>query len=62
MKIYDDLVIESSRDKLEEILLDTEFPWYFVKRSSGAAPKIDAFVDCPQLVHKFIDDDKISSN
>lgn len=62
MKIYDDLIIESNRDKLEEILLDPEFPWYFVKRSSGAAPKIDGFEDSPQLVHKFIDDDKISSN
>ena len=48
MRIYDDLVIESSRDKLEEKLLDPDFPWYFVKRSSGAAPEIDGFKDCPQ--------------
>ena len=62
MRIYDDLVIESNRDKLEETLLDPDFPWYFVSRSSGAAPKIDGFEDSPQLIHKFIDDDKISSN
>lgn len=62
MRIYDDLVIESNRDKLEETLLDPKFPWYFVKRSSGAAPEIDGFEDSPQLIHKFIDDDKISSN
>lgn len=62
MRIYDDLVIESNRDKLEDIFLDSEFPWHFVKRSSGAAPKIDGFEDSPQLVHKFIDDDKILSN
>jgi len=62
MRIYDDGVVESNRDKLEDLFLGYNFPWYFCKKSSGDAPKVADFVDCPQLVHKFIFDDKISSN
>ena len=62
MRIYDDGVVESNRDKLEDLFLGYNFPWYFCKKSSGVAPKVADFVDCPQLVHNFISDDKISSN
>ena len=62
MRICDDGVVESNRDKLEDLFLGYNFPWYFCKKSSGDAPKVADFVDCPQLVHKFIFDDKISSN
>ena len=62
MKIYDDLVDERNRDKIEELLLKNSFPWYFCKKSSGDSKKVDGFTDCPQLAHNFIGDDKIISD
>ena len=54
MKIYDDLVKKQNAKQIEEFLLKDDFPWFYVKSSSGDSKKIKGFTDTVQFEHHFI--------
>ena len=54
MKIYDDLVKKQNAKQIEDFLLKEDFPWFYVKSSSGDSKKIKGFTDTIQFEHHFI--------
>lgn len=62
MKIFDDVVGEKKSNKIENFLLSQDFPWFFIKKSSGKTKEIKGFSDTVQFEHHFIQDSKIHSN
>jgi hypothetical protein len=61
MKIFDDVLSEKSKNEVENFLLNEDFPWFLIKKSSGKTEKIKGFVDTIQFEHHFIQDSKIHS-
>jgi hypothetical protein len=61
MKIFDNVVSEQNSNQLEELLLCDNFPWFFVKKSSGKSKSVDGFSDTVQFEHHFVRDSQITS-
>lgn len=61
MKIFDNVVNEKNSKKLEDFLLNDNFPWFFVKKSSGKSQEVVGFNDTVQFEHHFIRDSQIAS-
>ena len=53
MKIYDDLVKKQNAKQIEEFLLKDDFPWFYVKSSSGDSKKIKGFTETVHFEHHF---------
>ena len=61
MKIFNDIISEKNSNQLEEFLLNDNFPWFFVKKSSGKSQEVSGFKDTVQFEHHFIRDSQITS-
>lgn len=56
VKIFDNLLNQSSVNQIEDILLSQDFPWFYIKKSSGDAEKVDGYSDTVQFEHHFLRD------
>jgi len=61
MKIFDNVVNKKNSKQLENFLLNDNFPWFFVEKSSGKSQEIAGFNDTVQFEHHFIRDSQITS-
>jgi len=61
MQIFDNIIDKSSLDKIENLFLSQDFPWFFIKKSSGKSEKIKGFFDTVQFEHHFIRDSEVKS-
>lgn len=59
MKIFENIVDNSNQ--IEDFLLNQDFPWFLIQKSSGRAKNVNGFLDTVQFEHHFIRDDKIQS-
>ena len=55
-EIFDNLVNRSNANQIEDILLSQDFPWFYIKKSSGDAERVDGYSDTVQFEHHFLRD------
>jgi hypothetical protein len=62
IKLYNDFLSLDKKNKLEEILLSQDFPWFLIKKSSGPTEKVFGYNDTVQFEHHFLKDGIQSSS
>lgn len=55
-EIFDNLINRSNANQMEDILLSQDFPWFYIKKSSGDAERVDGYSDTVQFEHHFLRD------
>lgn len=62
IQVFENYLPKNKSDKIEEILLSQDFPWFLIKKSSGESKEVNGYKDTVQFEHHFFRDGNQTSS